>query len=148
MTLKAAINALNPVCDKWYKIGVQLEVPIPNLKNIDRDSMDRLCDTLDYWMKTDPSPSWRQLVDALEAPSVGETKLAKEIEQKYCSPRICVESETSLQAQCHQGTYVCILCHGECRLRLMCFPCATEVSSKDKKKARTFLATAPESQGI
>ena len=108
------------MCDKWYKIGVQLEVPIANLKTIGRDSMDPLCDTLHYWMRNNTSFSWSHIVDALEAPSVGEKKLAKEIEEKYCSPeklRICVESETSVQAQCHQGTYVCILCHGECRLR-------------------------------
>ena len=111
LTLKAAINELNPVCDKWYKIGVQLEVPIPNLRNIARDSMDPLCDTLDFWMRNGPSPSWRCLVDALKTPSVGEKQLAEEIERKYCSSEnqtICVELGASVQAAYHQGTYVCI----------------------------------------
>ena len=72
LTLKAVINALHSVCDRWYKIGVQLEVPIPILKNIARDSMDTLCDTLDYWMRNNPSPSWSHIVDALKTSSVGE----------------------------------------------------------------------------
>ena len=106
LTLKAAINALNPVCDKWYRIGVQLEVPISNLKNIARDSMDPLCDTLDFWMRNDPSASWRCLVDALKAPSVGEKQLAKTVEEKYCSPEeqsSCDESKVSVQAKGSQG---------------------------------------------
>ena len=102
LTLKAAINELNPVCDKWYKIGVQLEVPLPNLRNITRDSMDPLCDTLDFWMRNGPSPSWRCLVDALKAPSVGEKQLAKTLEEKYCIPdkqSSCDESKGSVQAK-------------------------------------------------
>ena len=113
LTLKAAINALHSVCDKWYKVGVQLDVPITNLRNIGRNSMDPLCDTLDFWMRNSPSPSWRCLVDALEAPSVGETQLAKAIEEKYCSSEehsSCDESEASVQAKSHQGTCMCMLC--------------------------------------
>ena len=64
-----------------------MEVPTFQLKNIERksnDSMDQLHEVLDYWMKNDPSPSWRGLVDALKAPIVGENWLAEEIEAKYC----------------------------------------------------------------
>ena len=39
---------------------------------------------LEYWIENTPSPSWRQLVDALKAPSVGYDQLAMEIEEKYC----------------------------------------------------------------
>ena len=87
LTLKAAINALHSVCPKWYNIGVQLEVPTFQLKNIERklsDSMDQLRDTLDYWMNNDSSASWRHLVDALKTPSVGANRLAEEIEENYC----------------------------------------------------------------
>ena len=106
LTLKAAINALHSVSDKWYKIGVQLEVPLPNLKKISRDSMDPLCDTLDFWMRNSPSLSWRCLVDALKAPNVGENRLAEEIEVKYCCPETqssCDVSETSVKANSHRG---------------------------------------------
>jgi len=109
LTLKAAINALHSVCPKWYNIGVQLEVPTFQLKNIEKkssDLMDQLRDTLDYWMSNDLSPSWRNLVDALKAPSVGENRLAKEIEEKYCGleeQRSCNESNASVQTKYYQG---------------------------------------------
>ena len=111
-TLKAAINALHSVCDKWYNIGVQLEVPTFQLKIIEKktnDLMDQLRDTLDYWMSNDLSPSWSQIVDALKAPSVGENRIANEIEEKYCDPEeqsSSGQSEASSQAKYHQGTYV------------------------------------------
>ena len=114
-TLKAAINALHSVCHKWYNIGVQLEVPTFQLKNIERkscDSMDQLRDALDFWMSKETSPSWRHLIDALKAPSVGENRLAKEIEEQYCGPEkpgSCDGSEASVKAKCHQGTYFCHL---------------------------------------
>ena len=112
-TLKAAINELHSVCHKWYNIGVQLEVPTFQLKNIEKksnDSMDQLRDTLDYWMSNDLSPSWKHLVDALKAPSVGGNRLAKEIEEKYCGPEkpgSCDGSEASVKHKCHEGTYFC-----------------------------------------
>ena len=111
-TLKAAVNTLHSVCPKWYNIGVQLEVPTFQLKNIERkssDSMDQLRDTLDYWMRNDPLPSWKHLLDALKAPSVGEKRLAVEIEERYCDPdeSSCKEPGASVNTKCHQGIYVC-----------------------------------------
>ena len=110
VTLKAAINELHSVCPKWYIIGIQLNIPTFRLKIIEQktsNSMDQLCDTLDYWINNDPPPSWRNLVDALKAPSVGEKRLAKEIEEKYCDPEeqsSCKEPETSAQvAKSPQG---------------------------------------------
>ena len=113
LTLKAAVNALHSVCFKWRAIGVQLEVPTFQLKIIEKkscDLTDQLCDTLDYWMNSDSSPSWRHLVDTLKAPSVDENRLAEEIEEKYCGlgeQSSCDEPMASVQAKCHQGTYVC-----------------------------------------
>ena len=98
------------MCPKWYNIGVQLEVPTFQLRNIEsklNDSMDQLRDMLDFWMSNNPSTSWRCLVDAMEAPSVGEKQLAKEIERMYCSQdglSSCDESEALVQAKCLQGT--------------------------------------------
>ena len=91
------------MCDKWYKIGVQLEVPIAKLNNIGRNSMDSLCDTLDYWMRNDPSPSWSQIVDALKAPGIGEKQLAKTVEEKYCIPDEQSSCDESAQAKSLQG---------------------------------------------
>ena len=108
-TLKAAINALHSVCPKWYNIGVQLEVPTFQLKIIEKktnDSMEQLRDTLDFWMSNDLSPSWKCIADALKAPSVGENRLAKAIEEKYCDSEkqsSCNESKASVQTKHHQG---------------------------------------------
>ena len=89
LTLKAAINALYSVRPKWYNIGVQLDIPTFQLKIIERkssDLMDQLRDMLGYWISNNPSPSWRDLADALKTPSVGESRLAQEIDAKYCVP--------------------------------------------------------------
>ena len=113
-TLKAAINALHSVCHKWYNIGVQLEVPTFQLKNIEKkssDSMDQLHDTLEYWMSNDSSASWKHLVDALKAPSVGENRLAGEIEKKHCDleeQSSCDELRASVQTKYYQGIIVCM----------------------------------------
>ena len=112
LTLRAAINALHSVSHKWYTIGVQLEVPTFQLKNIEKkvsDSMDQLLDTLDCWMNNNSSPSWRHLVDALKTPSVGEKRLAEEIEERYCDPEesSCKEPGALVNSKCHQGMYVC-----------------------------------------
>ena len=106
LTLKAAMNALHSVCNKWHTIGVQLDVPTFELGNIAKKSvhsMDKLCDTLDYWMSKATTPSWRYLVDALNASSVGENRLAEEIEKKYCAPENHNSFNESVEARCHQG---------------------------------------------
>ena len=109
LTLKATINALHSVCPKWYNIGVQLEVPSFQLKIIEKkssDLMDQLRDTLDYWMNNNPSASWRHLVYALKAPSVGEKRLAEQIKEEHCDVEeesSCNESRASVQTKHHQG---------------------------------------------
>ena len=80
------------MCHKWSDIGLQLDVPIPRLRIIEADTTGaekRLQATLDYWMNnaTDPLPSWKGLVNALKVSVVGESRLAKELEDKYCSPK-------------------------------------------------------------
>ena len=36
--------------------------------------------------------SWKVVADAMKAPTVGESRLAKELEERYCSP----EDQSSL----------------------------------------------------
>ena len=109
LTLKTAINALHSVCTKWYNIGVQLDIPTFQLKNIEKrssDSMDQLRDVLDYWMSNDSSPSWSQIVDALKAPSVSENRLAEEIHDTKSGleeQHSCNVSEVSVTAKCYLG---------------------------------------------
>ena len=86
-TVKTAINALHSASYRWYQIGIQLEVPTHVLKNIKQqphDQTDCLTELLEYWVRNAP-PSWRALIDALRAPSVGEKTLAGELEERYCN---------------------------------------------------------------
>ena len=91
LTLKAVFCALYSVCHKWLNIGLELDVSESQLKIIETDKLgseERMRTMLDYWMNnaTDPLPSWKVLVDALKATTVGESRLAKELEERYCSP--------------------------------------------------------------
>ena len=138
------------MCPKWYNIGVQLEVPTFQLKNIERktsDSMDQLRDTLDYWMSNDPSPSWRNLVDALKASSVGEKRLAGELEENYCclvEQSSCNESKV---VQCQQGMYVCMYASILFSSVLRCVLFSAEVSLTSQRNETipegTSFAAAP-----
>jgi len=91
LNVKTVFNELHSVSYKWSDIGLQLEIPICQLKIIEADTTGvkkRLQATLDYWMNnaTDPLPSWKVLVNALNAPAVSESRLARELEDKYCCP--------------------------------------------------------------
>ena len=45
-----------------------------------------LRETLKTWLKTCPSiPTWKNIVDALRSSTVGEVRLATDLEQNYCS---------------------------------------------------------------
>ena len=97
LNLKTVLNALHSVSHKWSDIGLQLEIPVFQLKIIEADATGvkrRLQAMLDYWMKNavDPLPSWEVLVNALKAPAVGESRLARELEERYSS----LEDQSSL----------------------------------------------------
>ena len=91
LTLDAAFSALHSVCHKWFRIGLLLGVPTFRLEIIMTDRLsteERMLTMLGYWMSngTDPLPSWEVLVNALKAPTVGESGLAWALEERYCSP--------------------------------------------------------------
>jgi len=90
-------NALHSVCNKWFNIGLQLDVPTFRLNFIETDrvgSEERMRTMLGYWMNnaTDTLPSWKVLVSALKAPAVNEIRLAMELEERHC----CPEDQSSL----------------------------------------------------
>lgn len=43
-----------------------------------------LIEVLQLWLRRSPQPTWETIVEALKDPIVGEPRLAKEIEAKYC----------------------------------------------------------------
>ena len=86
--LKSLHCELHPVCDKWFPLGVQLQVPIESLRSIQRENLpmtERLLEMLTVWLKfTNPPPTWNILTEALESPPVGERLLAQHVRNKYC----------------------------------------------------------------
>ena len=90
--LHTVMEELNNVRAKWYDIGVQLRVNIGTLDAIKEQYLnnpsDCLRETLTTWLKSYPPHStWSKVVDALKSSTVGEARLAADLEQKYCSPR-------------------------------------------------------------
>ena len=99
------------MCYKWFNIGLELDVTESQLQIIETDrpgSEERMRSMLDYWLNnaTDPLPSWKVLVDALKAPTVCENKLAKELEERYCSPedRNSLGESDDLYIECSQDS--------------------------------------------
>ena len=86
--LKSLHSELHLVADKWYSLGVQLQVPIETLKCIRRENLpmtECLLEMLTAWLKcTTPPPTWNILTEALESPPVGEILLAQQLRDKYC----------------------------------------------------------------
>ena len=75
-------------CTKWYDIGLALEVPVTTLDSTDGqfdNHSEKLREMLKIWLKTAAKPAWRDILDALKSPVVGEPTLAFEIEAKHCT---------------------------------------------------------------
>ena len=90
--LHTVMEELNGVRAKWYDIGVQLEMSVGTLKAIKEQYLNNPSDCLreafTTWLKSStPHPTWSKVVDALKGSTVGESRLAADLEQKYCSPR-------------------------------------------------------------
>ena len=82
------VEELNNISAKWNNLGLQLGVSNGALDAIKKDcnsALDCLRETLTTWLKTCPSPTWSNMVDALRSKTVGEMNLAADLEQKYCS---------------------------------------------------------------
>ena len=82
-------EALNKVRAKWYDVGMQLRVSVDTLDAIKKqclnDPSDCLRETLMTWLKSyPPSPTWNDAVDALRSSVISESKLAADLEHKYC----------------------------------------------------------------
>ena len=87
--LPVVMEELNDIRVKWYNIGLQLRMSVGTLDAIKEQYNDPshcLREALKTWLKTCPShPTWNNIIDALRSSTVGEVRLAAELEQKYCS---------------------------------------------------------------
>ena len=74
---------------KWYNIGLQLGVSVGTLNAFKEQSnkpSECLRETLTTWLKSyPPPPMWTSIIDALRSSAIGETRLATDLEYKYCS---------------------------------------------------------------
>ena len=104
--LPVVVEKLNDTRVKWYEIGLQLKVSVDTLKAIKKDynsTSDCLRETLTTWLKTSPSPpTWNNIVDVLRRRTVGEVRLAEDLE-KYCSTQDASIAATSVAATHHHA---------------------------------------------
>ena len=70
--------------DKWWVLGLELNIPYHQLQSIERDERyPDLCflEVFNIWERNSDSPfTWATIVEALRSPIVGEKHLAREIE--------------------------------------------------------------------
>lgn len=75
---------------KWYNLGIQLRVVVGTLdcfKVQYGDPGDQLREVLRTWLTSSDNPTWMALTEALKSPVIEETRLARELQTKYCSSR-------------------------------------------------------------
>ena len=76
---------------KWRAVGIQLELTSGTLDSIQHENAGKPQSDLHsfeavfcIWKQLAKNPyTWKTIVDALNAPSVGENRLAEELEAKY-----------------------------------------------------------------
>ena len=85
--LPVVVEKLNDTRVKWYEIGLQLGVSVGTLNAIKKDynsTSDCLRETLMTWLKTSPSPpTWNNIVDVLRRSTVGEVRLAEDLNTRH-----------------------------------------------------------------
>ena len=72
---------------QWRHLGVQLKMSIGTLDRIRTqftDPRDQLLEMLKTWLNNSHNTSWKTLADALRSRSVEKSRLADDLERKYC----------------------------------------------------------------
>ena len=88
--IKLLVNELCAVRDKWFELGVQLNLLPSDLNAIqiqfNNDPSRCLLGMLSSWLEvTSPPPTWQNVVDALRSPAVSRPVVAEAISKEYCS---------------------------------------------------------------
>ena len=84
--LALLLNTLNPVAPKCLVLGLQLGLNDSQLRIIERDyrkCQDQLREIISERLRQESPLTWPDIARALRAESVGECRLANEIENKY-----------------------------------------------------------------
>ena len=85
--LDLLIKELLDVCNRWYHLGVELNLKSETLSRIGSlfsDSRNWLREVLKTWLTTSDNTSLKVLSDALRSQKVGANRLAGGLERKYC----------------------------------------------------------------
>lgn len=85
--LPTVLNDIFSCRSKWCNLGIQLRVDLGTLDCFKHysDPGDQLREVVRTWLTTSENPTWGTMVEALKSPSVGKVRLARELQQKYCS---------------------------------------------------------------
>ena len=75
---------LSGMKQKWYEIGVDLGLEVSEIHHQYSDPNVCLRETLRAELQHSAPTTWRNIVDALRSPDVGESQLADQLEAKYC----------------------------------------------------------------
>ena len=77
---------LSGVKQKWYEIGMDLglDVTVNDICHQYSDLDVCLTELLKYSVEHSYTNTWRNIIDALRSPGVGESQLADQLEVKYC----------------------------------------------------------------
>ena len=87
--LRVVLSELHSVKEKWYNIGLQLMVPVAELRRIESehkgDHTTCLRQMLIKWLESGQA-NWKSLCDALHSPIVlgDDAALANTLMKKYC----------------------------------------------------------------
>ena len=88
---------------KWYNFGLALELPLATLDSIRikyrEDPSDCLREMLKARLKLENSLMWREIFRALRKPTVGESKLADQLEGVYDPQKPSSAEVTSNQSE-------------------------------------------------
>ena len=76
---------LYDISDKWYDIGLSLQVRrnvLDDLKQSEDDNISKLVEVINVWKGSQPSPdTWETVVTAIESPIVNDKETADIIRQ-------------------------------------------------------------------
>ena len=84
LKLLTIYNKMKGARSKWYFIGLGLDIDSDDLDPIESscrgDTGKSLLEVLKIFLKrANPKPTWQQLADALDDPSVGYSELAEQV---------------------------------------------------------------------
>lgn len=82
------VNTLTEASDRWYQIGIQLDISSHTLKSIQkehREDKDRLVFMLEHWITNGKEVTWESVINALISPSVERRSIAYKVKEKFIS---------------------------------------------------------------